>query len=450
MFSIKYVGRFILSFVIMFSVHHAATAQVFPAGHACAGASEPLKVLNLGGGMQADGSDGLELIVNHKGQIQINGYNQKGQIHNPSSCVTSYGVSLVVDDGIQPTMSRPDQMIPISQSNVTGTGTNIDPFQVTTIFTPHIGGPEITRIDTYIRPQQFIGTQFKLANLNSTHTYKLFYHIDSYLAGGDRGNGYGAGTLSNGTPAMVGVSKSVSGSTASMGFRASNTAIPWDGYFSGHYSILNGQVRRPPYQLSNTIDTTDQDNGFGVQWTVQNQTEFDSGEITGGFSNSLIYYSLAFTPDSARRNATVDLTLATENLGFQDDSEPYIITLVPGRAFDTASPITTTGVCTAQPSYATATLTGDAITGMQIAFPEQVFVFNEKCELHFKVKLLDDFMGSLTAAVTSTSQAALALEPYAEMHQTLLFTPAQVDIGDEVELSITLTNVGYSDDDMPV
>ena len=423
---------------------HIGFAQPFPAGHACAGTTIPLKVLNFGGGMQADGSDGLEFIVNNKGQIQINGYNKKGQIYSSGSCVTSYGASLYVNNGGVITLTQPANMIPISQSNVTGTGTNIDPFQVTTTFTSSVGGPEITRIDTYVKPQKFIGTQFKLANLNSAHTYKLFYHLDSYLAGGDSGNGYGAGTLSNGAPAMVGVSKSVSGSIALMGFRANSLGIPWDGYYSGNWSTLNSQVRNTPYQLSNTIDTAYQDNGFGVQWTVQNKTVFDTGEISGSFSDSLINHVLAFDPNTAIRGDTVDLKVTIENIGTQDGSEAYDVTLALGLELDTTQAIVASSACTVIPTYAGAVITGNASIGMKIAFPAQTFTKGTNCELTMKVKVTNTFMGSTAAASTAGASAPLALTPFVNMSKTMNFSPTQAAIGDIVDLDITLSNSGYS------
>ncbi len=407
----------IVSFFIILNIFNInfsfAQVPVFPPSHSCFGFAAPseLRVLNLGGGLQADGSDGLEFITNNRGQIQINAYGTKGQIFSPNACVTGYGIALAIDNGATITVYEPSNMTPVSQSNVTGFGSIADPYSVTTVFSAGAGGPEITRIDTYIYPQQYIGTQIKLNNINDTYTYKLFYYVDSYLAGGDSGIGYSNGVLSNGNPAIVGVTKNVSGIERLMGFRAAG--VPWDRYASEHYFTVRNSVISAPYNLSNNIDTNMVDNGFGVQWTVTGQSSFDTGQINGTFSNSLLEQTLLFTPSQADINQVVDLAITMNNLGLDPVTNNYYVDLIEGLALDRSAAVTTSN-CTFNlvPADIVESVVGGTAT--RLTFPHAIFAASTSCVVNVKIKVLPNFIGNTQAASGLNGFAPLALRSAAD------------------------------------
>lgn len=391
-----------------FSTSALAQNQTFAPGHPCIGQEANVRALNIGGGLNTNGDDGIEFIVDKQGKIQINAYGTKGQVYHSSYCTSSYGISLVIiDNATAPATTTTFDSYDMEgnqQSLVTGSGTIADPFIVTTSFYAgsDVTAPKITRIDSYIKPQKFVTTQIKVANLETTKTYKLFYHVDSYLSGGDTGNGFASTRLlSNGMPAMVGVKKQVNGSERLLGFKAHPSA-PWDAYYSGYYSTLNNQVS-VLNQLSNTINTAMIDNGFGVQWTIENTAEFDSGPTSGTFNNSLIEQNLVFTPASAAPGDTVTLTIEMDNKGIAAESKAFSLTLLPNLEY-MPNTITATN-CLATPSI---TSNGDATSGTTLAFSALNYAAGQVCTLTVKIKVLG-MLSDETRAAMSESNAPLAV-----------------------------------------
>jgi Ca2+-binding RTX toxin-like protein len=80
---------------------------------------------------------------------------------------------------------------PVTQSAVSGAGTNEDPFLVTTVADAGQSGLRVTRTDSYQPGESFYTSEISIANSSGADAAATLYHAgDCYLANDDYGYGY--------------------------------------------------------------------------------------------------------------------------------------------------------------------------------------------------------------------------------------------------------------------
>jgi len=238
----------------------------------------------------------LDLRVNRYGDIQIwRDGNANGQLYHPtegangacSGCWDMYnGVFMMIDDYLVVSWSYEidgyDDYWDGSVSEVTGSGTDLDPWQLTANYTAEFDSDiELEMVYNYVNGKEYFDVEMTpTVPAGNTDTVKMFHILDTYLSSSDDGPAYTAGTAPY----------DIIGVTAPDGslFEAFvKTGTPWDRYCSHFYD----DARNEPYndgQLSNTLDTSpDTDNAIGVQWTL--------GVVTG--VQPTISYRIGFTDE---------------------------------------------------------------------------------------------------------------------------------------------------------
>lgn len=198
-------------------------------------------------------SDALQCQVVYQGQ---GGQFYSGQ-DSPASCTTelrtggtSYGL-------------LGTHFTPVSQSAVTGSGTNADPYRTVTSADAGSTGLNVTQTDTYIVGQEGYRIDMTVSNSGSSDATAILYHAaDCYVAGNDRGYGYvdsahGAAAcavnLNNDPPGLIQEMYPIS---AGSHYR--------EGHFSNVYSFLTAGT-----EFDDTCDcSTYEDNGVGLSWAI--------------------------------------------------------------------------------------------------------------------------------------------------------------------------------------
>jgi len=303
------------------------------------------QIINPGGGSSP--TDGIMVFIGSNSQVQIVGYSnltgspgiypQMFSGCTTSGC-TSYGTpvsgsmynSVVLrlepasggtariyannDNGIAG--SQPFNQT--AQSAITGSGTGAAPYQVVTTLNPPGGDSGITVVltDTYIFPDPYFSRAIDVTGLPAGEQAKLYWYIDTYLAGGDQGVGTSQTNASNtsGIPDFVGVSKP----GVLQGIQAAAGMPLWDHYFSGYWSNpTNTYIPSAAGDLPDIIDTAYQDNGIAVQWNIPlGQTSFSvkTGQTFGG--TALV--SESYLPDSIFVGGSSTLEFTFQNFDTGD------------------------------------------------------------------------------------------------------------------------------------
>ena len=263
--------------------------------------------INPTGGNLANGSDGLRVILTNDGSFQIFYKNSK-QVFGTNASTTAIGIGGATVGSSYGSFNRTWDNL--SQTAVTGAGSQADPFAVTTRLFDDIDNDNIydvgveTQLDytvSYVSGNPYLAQTFRItAPTNNTQVFKLYQGMDTLLAGGDAGPAYGlnsSGTVITGTtdtPVLIGTVKNLGQPTESfLSYVQSGRA--WDSWSSGGFSTQFGQVNNGG-NLIKTYDTNaSTDNGIGVQYnlgvatgvvTIRNLLTFNANTAIGLATNN--------------------------------------------------------------------------------------------------------------------------------------------------------------------
>lgn len=198
----------------------------------------------------------------------------------------------------------PNEYVPVSQSSVTGSGTEAAPYTETTVFKV-VDSEEheyalITETTTYVNGQPEFTSSFDVKNVTKPATkiyFRAIYAGDLYV----NGNDYGTGVFLGGPPRFVGGQNTASGVLG--GFQeAPAPALPWSSFQEGCWNetahenegieprcggaSLTDQgiwndVRNTveaPHAFNETVDPAAIDNATGVEWDQLRESGLEAGK----------------------------------------------------------------------------------------------------------------------------------------------------------------------------
>ena len=170
---------------------------------------------------------------------------------------------------------------PVSQSAVTGTGTSIAPFTVTTIGDAGLTGVRLTETDSYVIGNEFYQTDIQVSNTNNTPVVVRIYRgADCYLGGSDSGFGF-VDTVGKSVACTQHANNSPSGRVEEW-----TPITPADHYYEAGYSNVESAAGAGT-ELPDTCDCAlSEDNGAAISW---NRT------IAAGASSTVSHFT-TFSP----------------------------------------------------------------------------------------------------------------------------------------------------------
>jgi uncharacterized repeat protein (TIGR01451 family) len=240
---------------------------------------------------------------------------------------------------------------PISQSGISGSGTNGAPFTVTTVVGVGATGLTITQVDSYIVGQESYRTDVTVANAGAAPVAAVLYRaMDCYLGGSDSGygmlNGTAVGCSANPNNVPAGRIEQIVPLTAG------------NNYYQSSYSAVWAAIgTHQPFP--NTCDcNTPQDNGAGISWNI---TVPAGGSVT--YSNVTVFsptgaQALFVTKTADASNvdpgASDGYTVTVNNPGADATINSITDTLPAGFTYTAGS---STGATTADPTIAGQVLT---------------------------------------------------------------------------------------------
>jgi uncharacterized repeat protein (TIGR01451 family) len=306
--------------------------------------------------------DNIFLGVDIAAQIGHTG-DSSYEVYPPNTTPADYGTFVVVAD----TLYAPDMaghggtassgigtytaFTPISQSGISGSGTNGAPFTVTTVVGVGATGLTITQVDSYVIGQESYRTDVTVANGGGAPVSAILYRaMDCYLGGSDSGygmlNGTAVGCSANPNNVPAGRIEQIVPLTAGNNY-----------YQSFYGSVWAAIGTHQPFP--NTCDcNTAQDNGAGISWNI---TVPAGGSVT--YSNVTV-----FSPTGAQAlfvTKTADVanvdpgssdgyTVTVNNPGADATLNSITDTLPAGFTY---TPGSSSGATTADPTVAGQVLT---------------------------------------------------------------------------------------------
>ncbi|MDR1529747.1 MAG: hypothetical protein LBS40_05035 [Burkholderiales bacterium] len=307
-----------------------------------AGGADTMVILNDTGG--TSNTDGLRVYIGSNSQVQVAGWSTPSSAVDGvypqmySGCDTpgcaGYGtpqsggmynsIILRIDDGVDKriyhnaddgTGYRTDVFTQVSQSAVSGTGTVDDPYVVVTVLSPPApdNTVQVTITDTYVVPDPFFMRKIDLSGLDPTRQYKLYWYIDTFLAGDDSGYPIARTTPGNttGIPDFIGVTRP----GVLQGLQSNSGSPLWDHYYSSYWvnNIPKLIYDSSTGDLNNSVTTTDmEDNAIAVQWTIPlGSTAYQV--ITGQPYGASAVVSEAFSPQNISVNGASTLMITFAN-----------------------------------------------------------------------------------------------------------------------------------------
>jgi hypothetical protein len=235
-------------------------------------------------------NDNLGCQVDHAGDISSEFYVGT----DPGACGTFLaapaGASATVYGPNVPAGNATTEFTPVSQTAVQGSGTNADPYRVTTVVDAEVTGLRITQVDSYVVGEESYATQITVHNSSASSQDAILYHAgDCYLEGSDSGYGfYDSGT--GGVFCSENADNSPLGRT--LGFVPQNSGSHYvETDYGSVWDDING---------SNFPDSCDcsalRDNGAGLSWPI-------TVPAGGDFTRSLVS---SFSSDTTPPETTVD------------------------------------------------------------------------------------------------------------------------------------------------
>jgi uncharacterized repeat protein (TIGR01451 family) len=350
-----------------------ALLPLVTASAAIAAGASSQREINSTGGTQANGSDGLRIWTGSNSQFQVN-LGGSGQVYSqngrPTGNALFNSVYLRVERNGLRVYGNDDNASfthfqQVSQSAITGSGTNADPWQVTTVLRPP--SPDnaitITIVDSYVRPEAWFTRRVSLSGMpTSGATIRFYQNIDTYLAGGDEGPGFIRTSSWNttGTPDFVGVQKNQQ--IEALWHEPSSGTPLWNRYFSGHYNNVKGYAASASGNLPNTIDTNPStDNGMAAQWNVPANAANHVVEYRVTFGASSADLGKAFSPATISAAGVSTLTFNITNRTTNSVSSINFTDTLPAGVVVAPTPNVRTS-CPAGGSVGTTFPSGMAVT----------------------------------------------------------------------------------------
>lgn len=153
---------------------------------------------------------------------------------------------------------------PVSQSAVTGDGSQANPYRIVTVATAG-NGITVTETDTYIVGQEAYRTDIDVDNDSSSTLNAVLYRAaDCYLAGSDRG--FGEVDASVGSAACVESNNGVPGTRIEQWLPITGGNRYTEGPF-GSAGVWGQIATKQPFP-NNCSCNVEQDNGAGISWTL--------------------------------------------------------------------------------------------------------------------------------------------------------------------------------------
>ncbi|MFS4491367.1 CshA/CshB family fibrillar adhesin-related protein [Maribacter sp. 2308TA10-17] len=273
-------------------------------------------VINLGGGTQTDGSDGMQISVIQNGQVQVlfKGVNQLYEpTLNDDNPALFNGIFMAVGNQVvgpatnaRGFLEQANQAAGTivnaawteSNQTLSGSGSSDDPYQVITDMFYNVDGAgaynatqdfRLVTTISYVAPNDYFNHSVTLTPPTSNAQIVKFYHtLDTFLSGGDNGPAFSLpqnlATTNNttGNISLVGVRKDPGGPNDSfVAFSESFGSLEFDHWYSGTYNESNlygvnltfgtatGTGILGGNDIINTWDTNaTTDNGLGIQFTL--------------------------------------------------------------------------------------------------------------------------------------------------------------------------------------
>jgi hypothetical protein len=210
--------------------------------------------------------DDLRCQVAHAGE-------PNHEFYPPTSTVGSCGSLLSVGGASGATLYgfRGNAWTPVSQSAVGGSGTEADPFQLTTVVQASDNPIFVTETDSYVVGTEYYRTDLTVTNAGSAAALtnlKLYHAADCYLQGSDYGFGFVDATSravacaqnpSNSPPALVEEFTPLTGGSHYE-----------ENYYGTHFSHVEAQADLPDGCHCNGDPNTGEaeDNGMGLNWSI--------------------------------------------------------------------------------------------------------------------------------------------------------------------------------------
>jgi hypothetical protein len=189
-----------------------------------------------------------------------------GEFYGENACATEISVAgTTYGPAAIPAGNSPGGFIPVSQTGVTGSGTNADPYVVVTVVDVASTGLTITETDTYVVGDDSYRTDVLVSNTTGSPIDAVVYRGgDCYLHAGD--TGFGSVGSPSGAVACVAPDPITATPTSQVLQWAPLTA--GSDYFEGGYGSLwaNMSSGQP---LPDTCDcAVNEDNAGGLSWSV--------------------------------------------------------------------------------------------------------------------------------------------------------------------------------------
>ena len=249
---------------------------------------------------------------------------------------------------------------PVSQSAVTGTGTNANPYKIVTVVGLGSTGLQITQTDSYVVGQETYRTDVVIANSGGSAASAILYRAgDCYLQNSDQGFG-AAGAASGSVSCVAGVDDGHGGFVPGTRIEQWYPLSAGSSYYEDGYSEVWAHIGTQAAfandcaQCANYID-----NGAGLSWNVSIPAH---GSATR--SNLTVFSPLGTVPLTTTKTAahsavvagasdSYTITVTNTNAGAATltsitDTLPAGFTYTPGS---------TTGATTADPGVAGQVLT---------------------------------------------------------------------------------------------
>jgi hypothetical protein len=150
---------------------------------------------------------------------------------------------------------------PVSQSGVSGTGTNADPFRIVTVVSAPDIGVRVEQTDSYVVGTQFYRTDVTVMDAGGAGLSGVLYRYgDCYLQGDDAG----FSRVDGSAPACVAAYQSNARIEQWLPLTSGNQWFA-GGYADGWQAVASGQ---PLPNTCRCSETEAFDNGAGISWTV--------------------------------------------------------------------------------------------------------------------------------------------------------------------------------------
>lgn len=315
----------------------------FPGFSATADTPSPPPITSSGPLTYINVDQDLNCAVHHTGDTY-------GEFYSDTAC----GTFLVVDGTVYSPASIPAGQpatgwTPVSQSNVTGDGTQASPYTFTTKVAAGSTGVTLSQTDSYVVGQESYRTDITVQNNGTARSVILYRAADCYLADSD--SGLGQVNTSSGAVSC----KSSLSDRIEQWLPLSSGSRYYEAGYSEVWSWINTKAAFP-----NTCRCTeDIDNGAGLSWTIPlgaNQSATRSSLITfSPVGAEPLSTTKTVNHSAVSSGDTVRYTIDVHNPGQTDATLQTVTDNLPsGFGYVDGS---TTGATTSDPSSSGGTLT---------------------------------------------------------------------------------------------